>query len=197
MKWDVHCVFLAGNLSMGVLAWFLFQLMFMDTAATIPTGSVAKHYRFSAFLLLGFFVSMLLYPVYAHWVWGGGWLAGLGKSCGLGHGYVDYAGSSVVHMTGGFTGLVGAWILGPRIGKYKLNGTPTPCPPTTCPCTCSGTLFLAFGWFGFNTGTSPGRRQSHLHPHCRQYLARLGHRGFCFPGVHAPLVQEAGPELPV
>ena len=155
IEWDIHSVFLAGrSLDMGLLALFLFQLMFMDTAATIPTGSMAERYRFSAFLVLGFFVSMLLYPVYAHWVWGGGWLAGLGKSCGLGHGYVDYAGSSVVHMTGGFAGLVGAWILGPRIGKYKPNGTPNPMPAHNVPMYMLGTLFLAFGWFGFNTGNS-------------------------------------------
>jgi len=155
IEWDLDSLFLAGrSLDMSLLALFLFQLMFMDTAATIPTGSMAERYRFSAFLLLGFFVSMLLYPVYAQWVWGHGWLAGLGKSWGLGHGLVDYAGSSVVHMTGGFTGLVGAWMLGPRIGKYKPSGTPNPMPAHNVPMYMLGTLFLAFGWFGFNTGNS-------------------------------------------
>ena len=91
-----------------VLTLFLFQMVFMDTAATIPTGAMAERWKFSAFMVYGFFLSMLIYPVYGCWVWGGGWLADLGVNFGLGNGHVDFAGSSVVHMTGGVTALVGA-----------------------------------------------------------------------------------------
>src|SRR5512142_2560048 len=85
----------------GVAATFLFQMVFMDTTATIPTGAAAERWRFTSFVLFSFVISMLIYPVYANWVWGGGWLSQLGKNFGLGHGHVDFAGSSVVHMTGG------------------------------------------------------------------------------------------------
>ena len=86
------------------LAMFLFAVVFMDTAATIPTGAMAERWKFSAFAIYGFFISMFLYPLYGNWVWGGGWLSQLGVNLGLGHGHVDFAGSSVVHMTGGISG---------------------------------------------------------------------------------------------
>ena len=93
--------FLAGSaLRPGLLAVFLFQVMFMDTAATIPTGALAERWRFVSFLAVTFLVSTIIYPVYGNWVWGNGWLAQLGQNFGLGHGHVDFAGSSVVHMTG-------------------------------------------------------------------------------------------------
>jgi Amt family ammonium transporter len=97
---------------------------------------------------------MLIYPVYGAWVWGGGWLADLGVNYGLGNGHVDFAGSSVVHMTGGVTALVGAWILGPRIGKFNKDGTPNAIPGHDVPMVVLGTLILAFGWFGFNPGST-------------------------------------------
>src|SRR6266487_971054 len=84
-----------------VFAYFLFQMVFMDTAATIPTGALAERWRFVAFAVFSVFVGAVIYPIYANWTWGGGWLAMLGKNLGLGHGHVDFAGSSVVHMTGG------------------------------------------------------------------------------------------------
>src|SRR5436189_186214 len=84
-----------------VFAYFLFQMVFMDTAATIPTGALAERWKFSAFAVFSVFVGAVIYPIYANWTWGGGWLAMLGKNLGLGHGHVDFAGSSVVHMTGG------------------------------------------------------------------------------------------------
>ena len=94
--------FLTGDAyDVGVLALFLFQMVFMDTAATIPTGAMAERWKFSAFVVFGFFMSMFIYPLYGNWVWGGGWLAELGRNFGLGHGHVDFAGSSVVHMVGG------------------------------------------------------------------------------------------------
>ena len=96
----------------------------------------------------------VIYPVYANWVWGGGWLSQLGKKFGLGHGHVDFAGSSVVHMTGGVAALVGAKMIGPRIGKYNADGSPNPIPGHNIPMALLGTFILAFGWFGFN----PARR---------------------------------------
>ena len=137
-----------------VLTLFLFQMVFMDTAATIPTGAMAERWKFSAFCVYGFFMSMFLYPVFGCWVWGGGWLADLGTNFGLGHGHVDFAGSSVVHMTGGVCALVGAAILGPRIGKFNKNGSPNAIAAHNIPMAAVGTLILAFGWFGFNPGSS-------------------------------------------
>jgi Amt family ammonium transporter len=136
------------------LAMFLFAVVFMDTAATIPTGAMAERWKFSAFLVYGLFMSMLLYPVYGNWVWGGGWLASLGVNAGLGHGHVDFAGSSVVHMTGGITGLVGTLVLGPRLGRFRADGTVGAMPGHNLPMTVLGSLILAFGWFGFNTGST-------------------------------------------
>jgi Amt family ammonium transporter len=135
------------------LALFFFFLMYMDTAATIPTGAMAERWRFLPFVLFGFFMSTVIYPVYAQWVWGGGWLAGLGTR-GLGHGVVDFAGSSVVHMVGGGAALVGAWLIGPRFGKYRPDGRPNPLPAHNVPMYMTGTLVLTFGWFGFNTGAA-------------------------------------------
>jgi Amt family ammonium transporter len=126
----------------------------MDTTATIPTGSMAERWNFKSFVVYGFFVGMILYPLYANWVWGGGWLSTLGKNFGLGHGHVDFAGSSVVHMTGGVAALVGAWVLGPRLGKYSKDGTPNAIPGHHIPMAVVGTFILAFGWFGFNAGSS-------------------------------------------
>jgi Amt family ammonium transporter len=138
----------------GVLATFLFATMFMDTAATIPTGALAERWKFSAFLAYGLFMSMLLYPLYGNWVWGGGWLAALGPGAGLGHGHVDFAGSTVVHMTGGVTALAGAIVIGPRSGKFRRDGTIAAMPGHNLPMAVIGTLILAFGWFGFNAGST-------------------------------------------
>ena len=136
------------------LAMFLFAVVFMDTAATVPTGALAERWKFSAFFVYGFFMAMFLYPLYGNWVWGGGWLAQLGVNLGLGHGHVDFAGSSVVHMTGGVTGLAGAIILGPRIGKFRRGGAIGLLPGHNIPMAVVGTLVLAFGWFGFNAGST-------------------------------------------
>ena len=114
------------------LAMFLFAVVFMDTAATIPTGAMAERWKFSAFFIYGFFMSMFLYPLYGNWVWGGGWLSQLGVNLGLGHGHVDFAGSSVVHMTGGITALAGAIVLGPAHRKIPPRRRDWPrCPATT------------------------------------------------------------------
>jgi Amt family ammonium transporter len=136
------------------LVMFLFATVFMDTAATVPTGALAERWKLSAFVIYGFFMSMLLYPVYGTWVWGGGFLAELGSAFGLGHGHVDFAGSTVVHMTGGVTALAGALVLGPRVGKFRRDGTVCVIPGHNLPMALIGAGILAFGWFGFNTGST-------------------------------------------
>ena len=145
---------LIGTYDVGVFVLFLFQMVFMDTAATIPTGSLAERWKFLSFCIFGFMVGALIYPLFGNWVWGGGWLAQLGVNFGLGHGHVDFAGSSVVHMTGGVMGLVGAWLIGPRIGKYNKDGSANAIPGHSLPLAIVGTFILAFGWFGFNAGST-------------------------------------------
>src|SRR5213075_1911333 len=136
-----------------VFAYFLFQMVFMDTAATIPTGALAERWRFVAFAVFSVFVGAVIYPIYANWTWGGGWLSMLGKNLGLGHGHVDFAGSSVVHMTGGVMAFVSAALLGPRRGKYNADGSVNAIPGHNIPMALIGTFILAFGWFGFNAGS--------------------------------------------
>jgi Amt family ammonium transporter len=138
----------------GVFTLFLFQMVFMDTTATIPTGSMAERWSFKSFLIFGLFISMFVYPIYGNWVWGGGWLATLGTEFHLGHGHVDFAGSSVVHMVGGVAALAGAIVIGPRIGKYGPNGQVNTIPGHNIPMAILGTFILAFGWFGFNPGST-------------------------------------------
>jgi Amt family ammonium transporter len=138
----------------GIFTLFLFEMVFMDTAATIPTGAMAERWKFLPFCIFSFCVGAFIYPIFGNWVWGGGWLAALGKNYGLGHGHVDFAGSSVVHMVGGVMALVGAKFLGPRIGKYNEDGTPNPIPGHNIPMAIIGTFILAFGWFGFNPGST-------------------------------------------
>ena len=144
----------ASCLSGAVFTLFLFQMVFMDTTATIPTGSMAERWRFLPFCIYAFIVGAVIYPVYGAWVWGGGWLAALGKNFGLGHGHVDFAGSSVVHLCGGVLAFVGARILGPRIGKFNADGSPNPIPGHNLIMGFLGTFILAFGWFGFNAGST-------------------------------------------
>lgn len=146
----------------GSLAMFLFAVVFMDTAATIPTGAMAERWKFSAFFVYGLFMSMFLYPLYGNWVWGGGWLSQLGLNFGLGHGHVDFAGSSVVHMTGGVTALAGAMVLGPRIGKFRSGRVIGAMPGHNMPLAVVGTLILAFGWFGFNCGSTLAASDSRI-----------------------------------
>ncbi len=147
--------FLSGSAyDASVFALFLFQMVFMDTTATIPTGAMAERWTFKSFVVYGFFISMIVYPLYANWLWGGGWLSALGKNFGLGHGTLDFAGSSVVHMTGGVAALAGAKVLGPRLGKYSPDGKPNALPGHHIPMALLGCFILAFGWFGFNAGST-------------------------------------------
>lgn len=143
-----------ANFTPAVAALFLFQMVFMDTTATIPTGALAERWKFISFVLFSFVVSTVIYPIYANWVWGGGWLSALGVNYHLGHGHVDFAGSSVVHMTGGVAAFVGAKMLGPRIGKFDRFGKAQPIPGHNIPMALLGTFILAFGWFGFNAGST-------------------------------------------
>jgi len=138
----------------AAFALFLFQMVFMDTTATIPTGAAAERWKFSAFMIYGCFIGSVMYPIFGNWVWGGGWLAQLGANFGLGHGHVDFAGSTVVHMQGGVIGLIFAWLLGPRYGKYNKDGSINPMPAHSIPFAIIGTFILAFGWFGFNPGST-------------------------------------------
>jgi ammonium transporter, Amt family len=146
--------FLSGvSYDAAIFSLFLFQMVFMDTTATIPTGSMAERWNFKSFVVYAFIIGGLIYPLYANWVWGGGWLSQLGKMFDLGHGHVDFAGSSVVHMTGGVAALAGAMVIGPRLGKYK-DGKAMAIPGHHIPMAIVGTFILAFGWFGFNAGSS-------------------------------------------
>lgn len=147
--------FLSSNVyDVGIFTLFLFQMVFMDTTATIPTGGMAERWTFKSFIIYGFFISMFVYPIFGNWVWGGGWLAQLGVNFGLGHGHVDFAGSSVVHMVGGVAALAGAKVIGPRVGKFNADGTANVIPGHNIPMALVGTFILAFGWFGFNPGST-------------------------------------------
>ena len=137
----------------AVMVLFFFMMVFMDTTATIPTGAMAERWSWKNFVLYGFWVA-LPYCLYANWVWGGGWLAQGGLNWGLGHGAVDFAGSGVVHAMGGVIALAGAMVIGPRIGKFDSQGRPKAMPGHSVPMVVAGTFILAFGWFGFNPGST-------------------------------------------
>jgi len=147
--------FLGGNAyDVSIMGFFLYQVAFMDTTATIPTGALAERWKFSAFVWWGLFCGLLYYPLYGNWVWGGGWLSQVGSTLGLGHGVVDFAGSGVVHAMGGVAALVGAKILGPRIGKFGADGKARALPGHNIPMAMLGTFILLFGWFGFNAAST-------------------------------------------
>ena len=145
--------FLNGVSDVSVMVLFFFMMVFMDTTATIPTGAMAERWSWKNFLLYGLWVA-LPYCLYANWVWGGGFLAQGGINWGLGHGAVDFAGSGVVHAMGGLIALVGAIAIGPRIGKFDAQGKPRAMPAHNVPMVVVGTFILAFGWFGFNPGST-------------------------------------------
>jgi Amt family ammonium transporter len=144
--------FLNGISDVSVMVLFFFMMVFMDTTATIPTGTMAERWAWKNFCLYGLWIA-LPYCLYANWVWGGGWLAQGGLNWGLGHGAVDFAGSGVVHAMGGIIALAGGLVIGPRIGKY-IKGKPQAMPGHNIPMVVLGTFILAFGWFGFNPGST-------------------------------------------
>jgi Amt family ammonium transporter len=149
--------FLSGHsYDVGVMVMFLFQMVFMDTAATIVTGAAAERWKFAAFAISSILIAAITYPLYGNWAWGGGWTSQLGVNYGLGHGYCDFAGSGVVHAVGGITALAVSMIIGPRIGKYTRDGKANPMPGHDMTMVLIGCFILAFGWFGFNPGSTLG-----------------------------------------
>ncbi len=126
-------------------AFFFFQLCFAVTAATIVSGAVAERIKLQAFMLFAVVLTAGIYPVVGHWTWGGGWLQEIG--------FADFAGSTVVHSVGGWAALVGAVLLGPRIGKYDARGRVRPIPGHNMALVTLGGLILWLGWFGFNAGS--------------------------------------------
>jgi Amt family ammonium transporter len=145
--------FLGGKtVDFGLLVLFFSQAVLAVVAATIPTGALAERWKFRSFVYYALFMSAVVYPIFGNWVWGGGWLAALGTNLNLGKGFVDFAGSSVIHMTGGVAALAGCRILGPRIGKYNRDGSLNVLLPHSVPLYMAGTMILAFGWFGLNAG---------------------------------------------
>ena len=135
------------------MALFFFMMVFMDTTATIPTGAMAERWAWKNFCLYGLWVA-LPYCIYANWVWGGGWLAQGGINWGLGHGAVDFAGSGVVHAMGGIIGLAGAIVHRPAHREVRRTASRRRCPGHNVPMVVLGTFILAFGWFGFNPGST-------------------------------------------
>jgi Amt family ammonium transporter len=135
----------AGSLT--VPTFFVFQVAFAATAATIVSGAMAERTKFIAYVAYSIVISALIYPVVVHWVWGGGWLSQLDTP------FVDFAGSTIVHSVGGWAALVGVLFLGPRIGKYGADGRPRNIPGHSIPFAVLGTIILWVGWYGFNPGS--------------------------------------------
>ncbi len=134
----------------------LFEVVFMETAGYIIVGAICERISFWAFLLCELFIGAILYPISGCWTWGGGWLSQLGSTMNLGHGYVDFAGSTVVHAVGGFCAMALAIILGPRLGKFGPGGKIRVFPAHNVVYVVTGTFILLFGWMGFNPGSTLG-----------------------------------------
>jgi Amt family ammonium transporter len=133
-----------GSLNLSVMVMFFFQFAFAATAATIATGAMAERTDFVGDLIYTVVIAVFIYPIVVHWIWGGGWIAGLG--------FHDFAGSTVVHTTGGIIALIGAWMLGPRVGRV-WGSMPR---PHNLGMATLGTMILWFGWYGFNAGSTLG-----------------------------------------
>lgn len=136
------------TLTSNVPFWgkLFFQLVFCGTAATIVSGAVAERVKYISFIIFSFVLTLLIYPIVGHWIWGGGWLADMG--------FQDFAGDTAVHSVGGWAALSGAMILGPRIGKYDKNGRPRAIPGHSMSLAVIGLFVLWLGWFGFNPGST-------------------------------------------
>ena len=126
------------------------MLVFCATAATIVSGAVAERMKFKAYIMYSIVVSVIIFPIYGHWIWGAGWLSQLP----FGMGALDFAGSGAVHAVGGFVGLAGAMVLGPRFGRYSKDGKPQAIPGHSIALAALGVFILWFGWFGFNSGST-------------------------------------------
>lgn len=140
--------FYDDTLTSSVPFWgkFFFQLVFCGTAATIVSGAVAERIKYISFIIFSFVLTLVIYPIVGHWIWGGGWLSDLG--------FLDFAGDSAVHSVGGWAALSGALILGPRIGKYGKDGRPRAIPGHNMSLAVIGLFVLWLGWFGFNPGST-------------------------------------------
>ena len=155
--WGTQGMFLSGHTyDVGVMVIFLFEMVFMDTALTIVTGACAERWKFLTFAVSSVLMGAFTYPLFGNWAWGAGWLSALGSNLGLGKGYCDFAGSGVVHAVGGLTALAVALIIGPRIGKYNRDGSPNAIIGHDISAVLIGCFILAFGWFGFNPGSTLG-----------------------------------------
>jgi Amt family ammonium transporter len=143
-----------GAAGAAALGFFLYMVAFMDTVATIPTGAMAERWKWNSFVGWGLFCGAIYYPIFGAWTWGGGWLSQVGNSLGLGLGYVDFAGSGVVHSVGAAAGLAGAIVLGPRIGKFNADRSANTIPGHHIPMAMLGCFILLFGWFGFNAAST-------------------------------------------
>jgi Amt family ammonium transporter len=131
-----------------MLAFWFFQLVFAGTAATIVSGGMAERTKFSSYIIVSIIVTAIIYPIFGHWTWGGGWLTKLP----FGDGFSDFAGSTIVHSVGGWIALVGAMMLGPRIGRFE-GGKSNPIPGHSVPLAALGVFILWIGWYGFNAGS--------------------------------------------
>jgi ammonium transporter, Amt family len=136
------------------LAWFLLTMGYAAVAGAIPAGALVERWKLRNFAVFVFVIGGLTFPFYACWMWTGGWLAQLGVKLGLGHGAVDYAGSSVVHVLGGTMALVAAVFVRPRMGKYDEKGSPRPILGHHIPMVMAGAMILSFAWMGFTSGRS-------------------------------------------
>lgn len=134
--------------TLPLYAFWLFQAAFCGAAATIVAGGMAERMKFIAYLMYSFLISALIYPIVGHWIWGGGWLSRMG--------FADFAGSTVVHTVGGIAALAGTLIMGPRYGKYGIDGRPRAIAGHNIPLASLGVFILWFGWFGFNAGSTLG-----------------------------------------
>lgn len=145
---DSDLSYYKDTLTSNVPFWgkFFFQLVFCGTAATIVSGAVAERVKYISFIIFSFILTLFIYPIVGHWVWGGGWLADLG--------FMDFAGDTVVHSVGGWAALAGALILGPRIGKYGKDGKVNAIPGHNMSLAVIGLFVLWLGWFGFNPGST-------------------------------------------
>ena len=176
--------FLAGrSYDVAIIAMFFFQMVFMDTAATIPTGAMAERWKFSAFVVYGAFMAAIVYPIYGNWIWGGGWLSALGRNVSIGHGAIDFAGSGVVHAVGGFVALAGAMVLGPRIGKFGKDGKPRAILGHNIPMAILGTHHL---------GVRLDRLQRGVHPRRDGFALQRDHRQH----IHLSLDRLSGRDVP-
>ncbi|MDR2627966.1 MAG: ammonium transporter [Dysgonamonadaceae bacterium] len=145
------------DMGLPIEGFLVFQTVFCATAATIVSGAMAERTKFSMYLAYTILISVIIYPISGHWTWGGGWLMNGNEGSfmidNIGATFHDFAGSTIVHSVGGWVALMGAWVIGPRIGKYSKDGKSKAIPGHNLTIACLGVFILWFGWFGFNPGS--------------------------------------------